>query len=143
MSSFPDFCARAAGVGGAAHTLVQTSALSSRTDKGEIGQTSALTGQRSAPCDGAVTIIPPDPNLAALHQELRRLRAERGWSYDDLAERTGVSRRTLIDIEAGRTVGYLTTWHALAHAFGVPLGELAAALCEGHQPPRRIGQDSP
>lgn len=81
-----------------------------------------------------MTIIPPDPNLAALRGELARRRAQHGWSYDDLAERTGVSRRTLIEIEAGRTVGSLTTWHALAHAFGVPFGTLAAALCEGHRP---------
>lgn len=94
-----------------------------------------------------MTIIPPDPNFAALQQELRCLRAERGWSYDDLSEHSGVSRRTLIEIEAGRSIGYLATWHALAHAFGVPFGELAAALCEGHQPPSESPtegqQDSP
>ena len=82
-----------------------------------------------------MTILPPDPNLDALHEELRRRRAERGWSYDDLAERSGLSRRTLIEIEQGRTIGTLATWHALAHAFAVPFGTLAQVLCEGHQPP--------
>jgi DNA-binding XRE family transcriptional regulator len=78
---------------------------------------------------------PPDPNLTALHHELARLRAERSWSYDQLAEHSGLSRRTLIEIEQGRTIGTLTTWHALAHAFNVPISQLTATLCEGHTPP--------
>ncbi|GAA3814814.1 helix-turn-helix transcriptional regulator [Streptomyces chiangmaiensis] len=68
-------------------------------------------------------------------QELSRLRAERGWTYDELAARTGLSRRTLIEIEQGRTIGTLATWHALAHALGAPLDQLFGTLCAGHQPP--------
>jgi transcriptional regulator with XRE-family HTH domain len=82
-----------------------------------------------------VTIIPPDANPGALQRELARLRAERGWSYDDLAEASGLSRRTLIEIEQGRTIGSLATWHALAHAFALPIGSLLDVLCEGHEPP--------
>ncbi|MFD4789495.1 MULTISPECIES: helix-turn-helix transcriptional regulator [unclassified Streptomyces] len=78
---------------------------------------------------------PPDPDPTALRQDLSRLRAERGWSYDELAARSSLSRRTLIEIEQGRTIGTLATWHALAHAFGLPLGELLAPLCTGHEPP--------
>ncbi|MDX2647510.1 helix-turn-helix transcriptional regulator [Streptomyces sp. PA03-1a] len=80
---------------------------------------------------------PPDPNLDALRQELSRLRAERGWTYDELAARTGLSRRTLIEIEQGRTIGTLATWHALAHALGAPLDRLFGTLCAGHEPPAR------
>ena len=79
--------------------------------------------------------MPPDPNLKALRRELARLRADRGWSYDHLAERSGLSRRTLIEIEQGRTIGTLATWHALAHAFGIPVATLTDALCDGHEPP--------
>ncbi|WP_371591784.1 helix-turn-helix transcriptional regulator [Streptomyces virginiae] len=82
-----------------------------------------------------MTILPPEPNLDALRQKLARLRGERGWTYDELAGRTGLSRRTLIEIEQGRTIGSLPTWHALGHAFDVPLGGLFAALCDGHTPP--------
>ncbi|MFJ5817473.1 helix-turn-helix transcriptional regulator [Streptomyces sp. NPDC093108] len=78
---------------------------------------------------------PPEPDPMALRQALSRLRAARGWSYDELASRSGLSRRTLIEIEQGRTIGTLNTWHALAHAFGIPLGELLAPLCTGHEPP--------
>ena len=84
-----------------------------------------------------MTTFPPDPNLTALRLELARLRSERGWTYDELARRTGLARRTLIEIEQGRTVGSLATWHALGHAFDVPLGGLFAALCNGHEPPGR------
>jgi len=79
--------------------------------------------------------LPPDPNLGALRLVLTRLRAERGWSYDQLAERSGLSRRTVIEIEQGRTIGTLATWHALAHAFDVPLATMTEVLCEGHEPP--------
>ena len=79
--------------------------------------------------------MPPDPNLQALREEIARLRAERSWSYDQLAERSGLSRRTLIEIEQGRAVGTVPTLHALAHAFGVPVSRLTDTLCAGHQPP--------
>ncbi|WP_461711889.1 helix-turn-helix transcriptional regulator [Streptomyces sp. DSM 41013] len=82
-----------------------------------------------------MTIFPPDPDFEALRQELARLRAARGWSYDELAARSGLARRTLIEIEQGRTIGTLKTWHALAHALSTPLDELFAALCNGHRPP--------
>ncbi|WSX13306.1 helix-turn-helix domain-containing protein [Streptomyces sp. NBC_00988] len=78
---------------------------------------------------------PPEPDPMALRQSLSRLRAQRGWSYDQLAAHSGLSRRTLIEIEQGRTIGTLATWHALAHAFNVPLGELLDPLCSGHEPP--------
>jgi transcriptional regulator with XRE-family HTH domain len=70
-----------------------------------------------------VTIFPPDPDFNALRLELARLRAARGWTYDELAARSGLARRTLIEIEQGRTIGTLKTWHALAHALGIPLDE--------------------
>ncbi|MEU6807723.1 helix-turn-helix transcriptional regulator [Streptomyces sp. NPDC046831] len=82
-----------------------------------------------------MTIFPPDPNLAALRVELARLRAERGWTFDELARRTGLARRTLIDLEHGHTAGSLTTWHTLAHTFGIPVEQLLGALCEGHPAP--------
>ncbi len=82
-----------------------------------------------------MTITPPDPNLAALRLKLARLRAERGLTYDQLAELTGLARRTLIEIEQGRTIGTLATWHALAHALKTPVDQLLGTLCDGHEPP--------
>ncbi|MET7830834.1 MULTISPECIES: helix-turn-helix transcriptional regulator [Streptomyces] len=82
-----------------------------------------------------MTILPPDPDLSALRMTLARLRDERGWTFDELAARSGLARRTLIDLEHGRTTGSLTTWHALAHAFEVPIEKLLNTLCDDHTPP--------
>ncbi|WP_435271159.1 helix-turn-helix transcriptional regulator [Streptomyces sp. 1222.5] len=82
-----------------------------------------------------MTILPPDPDLHALRLELARLRATRGWTYDELAARSGLARRTLIEIEQGRSIGTLKTWHALAHALDTPLDELFSSLCHGHDLP--------
>jgi transcriptional regulator with XRE-family HTH domain len=82
-----------------------------------------------------VTIFPPEPDFDALRLELARLRAGLGWTYDELAGRTGISRRTLIEIEQGRTIGSLKTWHALAHALGASFDQLLGALCAEHDPP--------
>ncbi|MGW0828694.1 helix-turn-helix transcriptional regulator [Streptomyces sp. NPDC002845] len=82
-----------------------------------------------------MTILPPDPDLTALRVTLARLRSERGWTFDELARRSGLARRTLIDLEHGRTTGSITTWHALAHTFDVPIEQLLGPLCEDHTPP--------
>lgn len=81
-----------------------------------------------------MTILPPDPDLTALRVALARLRRERGWTFDELAERSGLARRTLIDLEHGRTAGTITTWHTLAHIFDVPIEDLLGTLCEDHTP---------
>lgn len=45
-----------------------------------------------------------------------------------LADRSGVTRRTLISIETGETNGSLDTWFRIAQAFDVPLGDLLEPL---------------
>ncbi|MBV1957737.1 MULTISPECIES: helix-turn-helix transcriptional regulator [unclassified Streptomyces] len=82
-----------------------------------------------------MTILPPEPDLNALRLKLARLRAGRGWSYDELAARSGLARRTVIEIEQGRTVGSLKTWHALAHALDTPLDDLFGTVCHDHDLP--------
>lgn len=82
-----------------------------------------------------MTIFPPDPDFEALRLELARLRAAHRWTYDELAARSGLARRTLIEIEQGRSIGTLKTWHALAHALGTPLDQLFGSLCGDHEPP--------
>ncbi|MEH0513403.1 helix-turn-helix transcriptional regulator [Streptomyces sp. B21-079] len=87
-----------------------------------------------------MTILPPDPDLNALRLELARLRAAHGWSYDQLAARSGLARRTVIEIEQGRTIGTLKTWHALAHALDTRFDELFATLCHEHDLPGATGE---
>lgn len=69
-----------------------------------------------------------EPDFEALRLLLGRLREERGWSFDELAERSGVSRRTLIDMEHGKSNGRLESWFRVAEAFGVPIADLVRVL---------------
>ena len=55
---------------------------------------------------------------------LKELRATRGWSQADLAERLGVSRQSVIAIERGRYDPSLPLAFAIARAFSVRIDEV-------------------
>ncbi len=58
--------------------------------------------------------------------QVRQIRLARGLTQRELAERAGVSEPTVISrIERGGQVPRLDTAARIAHALGVPLGELA------------------
>jgi transcriptional regulator with XRE-family HTH domain len=61
---------------------------------------------------------------AALARTLQALRAERGWSLDHLAARSGVSKGVLVSLEQGRGNPNLGTLARIGDAFGVPLTRL-------------------
>nr|WP_243843669.1 helix-turn-helix transcriptional regulator [Microbacterium endophyticum] len=70
---------------------------------------------------------------------LARLRHDRGFSFDELAARSGVGRATVVALESGKprlardqtaTTGTLITWWRLANALGVDLGDLLRPLYE-------------
>lgn len=60
----------------------------------------------------------------AVAANLRALRALRGWSQDQLAQRSGVSKGVLVALEADRGNPSLTTLCRLADAFAVSLTQL-------------------
>ena len=66
----------------------------------------------------------PEDTADALARNLRRLRAERGLTLDELAKRAGVSRSMLIQIEQKRVNPTLATLVRLAQALDVGLAEL-------------------
>lgn len=68
------------------------------------------------------------PDLVAFGHAVARLRRDRGWSIDRLAEVAGVSRKTVINVENAHKGVRLTTAHALATALDVRLAELVVAL---------------
>lgn len=70
----------------------------------------------------------PEPDLTRLRGTFDKARVDAGITYDELAEITGVSRRTLLDIATGRSVGTLRTWVLIARALGTPLDELTAPV---------------
>jgi transcriptional regulator with XRE-family HTH domain len=61
---------------------------------------------------------------AAVARTMQALRAERGWSLDQLAARAGVSKGVLVAIEQGRSNPSLGTLARLSDAFGLPVTKL-------------------
>ena len=63
--------------------------------------------------------------MHSLGQKLRKLRREREWSGQKLADLAGVSRMTIFRIEKGRTSGVrLDTLESIAKVLGVSVQEL-------------------
>lgn len=60
----------------------------------------------------------------ALARTVAGLRAERGWSLDHLAGRSGVSKGVLVALEQGRANPNLATLARIGDAFGVPVTRL-------------------
>lgn len=57
-------------------------------------------------------------------RRVREARTARGLTLDQLAERSGVSRRMIVNVEAGASNASLTTLLRLATALGVALADL-------------------
>jgi transcriptional regulator with XRE-family HTH domain len=68
--------------------------------------------------------IDPAGLLGALARTVASLRAERGWSLDNLAGRSGVSKGVLVALEQGRSNPNLATLARVGDAFGVPVTRL-------------------
>jgi transcriptional regulator with XRE-family HTH domain len=60
----------------------------------------------------------------ALARTVAALRAERGWSLDALAGRSGVSKGVLVAVEQGRANPNLATLARIGDAFGIPVTRL-------------------
>lgn len=56
-----------------------------------------------------------------MKNQLKELRAQRGWSQVDLAERLAVSRQTVNAIENGRYDPSLPLAFVIARTFGLPI----------------------
>lgn len=80
------------------------------------------------PASGGVGTIAPVPDAdevaAAIARNARELRTDRQWSLDQLAQRAGISKGMLVQIEQARTNPSIATLCRLADAFGVTLAQL-------------------
>jgi transcriptional regulator with XRE-family HTH domain len=61
---------------------------------------------------------------ARLGQNVRRLREAKGWSQEDYADRAGVHRTYVSDIERGRRNPTVTVVEKLAAPLGTSAGSL-------------------
>lgn len=68
--------------------------------------------------------MPAHDITVALAGTIQLLRAERGWSLDQLAARSGVSKGVLVALEQGRSNPNLATLARISDAFGVPVTRL-------------------
>ena len=75
-----------------------------------------------------MTVVTRKPNYAALRDQMRDLRDKRGLTFDQLAEKSGVDRRTLLAMQKGTTNGRLDSWFSVAQAFEVEPGEFFSVL---------------
>lgn len=66
--------------------------------------------------------------LLVLGERVRRLRSQKGWSQSELARRAGVSRRFLVQIEAGEGNASLLRLSELVQALDCSLVSLLAGL---------------
>jgi transcriptional regulator with XRE-family HTH domain len=76
----------------------------------------AAARARAADAVGALT--------SAVAHQVRALRTGRGWSLDELAGRSGVSKGMVVQIEGARTNPSVGTLCRLADAFGVTVARL-------------------
>lgn len=69
--------------------------------------------------------------MTAIRLRVRELREARGWSQGELAERAGVRRATVSDIELEKTTGVdFDVLERLASALGVDAGFLVETVRE-------------
>jgi transcriptional regulator with XRE-family HTH domain len=68
--------------------------------------------------------ISPAPELVSLGERLRALRAAKGWTLDELAERSGLSKPFLSRLESGSRLPSIAAVLTLARVYGVPMGTL-------------------
>ncbi|MGN9758468.1 helix-turn-helix domain-containing protein [Streptomyces sp. SD31] len=76
--------------------------------------------------------IPPDPAPdtvdTRLGSRLAELRAERGWSLGELAERTGISRSTLSRAERAEISPTASLLNRLCHVYGRTMSQLLSEV---------------
>lgn len=70
----------------------------------------------------------PEPDLSAMRAVFNTRRVASGMTFEELAEASQVSRRTLLNVSAGNYHGDLRTWLMLAKVWGVSLDELFEAV---------------
>lgn len=78
----------------------------------------------------------PEPDLAQLRGILVNRRSAAGLTFEELAELSGVSRQTLLNISSGKYNGDLRTWLRLSKALGLGMDEMLDPVWTDSETPR-------
>jgi transcriptional regulator with XRE-family HTH domain len=70
----------------------------------------------------------PEQILTAFGAAVRKLRRDRGWSQEEFADRVGVHRTYMGDIERGERNVSLVNIGRIAESLGIPLAVLMAEV---------------
>jgi transcriptional regulator with XRE-family HTH domain len=70
------------------------------------------------------TWVPAGEACKRLGLRIKWLRSEKQITQDELSERAGMFRTYVSRVEAGRANPTVTMLHQIAHALGVPVGQL-------------------
>jgi transcriptional regulator with XRE-family HTH domain len=74
--------------------------------------------------------MPPEAIGEFVGRRVKKLRTDRGWSLEELAQTSGVSRSMLSEIERERANPTLTVTFRIARAFGMTLQDLIGSVEE-------------
>jgi transcriptional regulator with XRE-family HTH domain len=66
--------------------------------------------------------------LTRLGDRIRKLRKARGWTQAEMAERVGIDRSFLADVERGKRNISVLNLELLAHGFKISLSQLFSRL---------------
>jgi transcriptional regulator with XRE-family HTH domain len=66
--------------------------------------------------------------LLKVGKRVRNLRTDRGWSQEELADRSGVNRSYMSRVELGKSDVSLSVLHKIARTLGLSLAELLAGI---------------
>lgn len=78
-------------------------------------------------------VEPAEAIARTIGRRVRAGRIERGWTLDVLAQRSGVSRRMLVNVEQGTTNPSIATLLRLADALGIGLPALVGPDEKNHE----------
>ena len=66
--------------------------------------------------------------LLKVGKRVRNLRTDRGWSQEELADRSGVNRSYMSRVELGKSDVSLSVLHKIARTLGISLAELLTGI---------------
>ena len=66
--------------------------------------------------------------LLKIGKRVRNLRLDRGWSQEELADRSGVNRSYMSRVELGKSDVSLSVLYKIARTLGISLAELLTGI---------------